>query len=207
MSCKRKLGQNDNGTKNCLVLQKVMTVRGRKNCPILEPFVDRLLPASYPLLYFCRCRVCLNNTRTLCIDWGGALVAPICLTPLSWLQSRDQCIVKNHIIVPHTWGVWPNPPANVSRPDAQSHLVTQTTLFKFITPKTLHITHRNTKVGTIHRKETVVSYVTPLPVLEFNLGPRRWVGNMKANTQQTKTAYHSLIQRKKWPDEWPQMLA
>ncbi len=83
---KRKLGENNNSTKNCLVLQQVMTVHSRQNGPNFKPLVDSLLPAPNPLLYFRGVWVGLHDTRAFHVGWGGALIAPIRLTPLARLQ-------------------------------------------------------------------------------------------------------------------------
>jgi hypothetical protein len=48
---KRKLGENDNSTKNYLVLQQVVTVHGQQNGPLFEALVHSLLLALKPLLY------------------------------------------------------------------------------------------------------------------------------------------------------------
>ncbi len=57
--------------------------------------VDGLLPTPYPLLYFRSVRVCLQNTWAFDVGWGGALIAPIHLTPLPRLQHLYQRVPEN----------------------------------------------------------------------------------------------------------------
>ena len=72
MFCKRKLSKDNNCTKNCLVLNQLVAIRGRQNRPIFEPFVKGLLTVPNPLLHLCLLRICLNNSRAFCIHRSTA---------------------------------------------------------------------------------------------------------------------------------------
>jgi|688.fasta_scaffold414501_2 hypothetical protein len=146
-----------------------MTVRGRQNRPIFEPLIHRLLPAPNPLLYFSDVRVGPTYTRTFDVGWGGALVAPIRLAPLSRLQHQRQRIPEDCQVVPNSRSVRPAPPADIPRQYTQPHLIPQPALFEFITPKGLAISHRNPKVGSVHRQQTIPANISHLPVFKLNL--------------------------------------
>ncbi len=82
----RKLGETNKSTKNYLVLQQVVVVHGRQNGPIFEALVHSLLLAPNLLLYLSGVWVSFHNTGAFYVGWGRALVAPIHLIPLPWLQ-------------------------------------------------------------------------------------------------------------------------
>ena len=54
------LGKNYYGTKNRLVIKQLLAIRDSKNGPILETFVDSLLPVPHPLLDCCPDRIFIN---------------------------------------------------------------------------------------------------------------------------------------------------
>ena len=166
---KRKLGENYNSTKNCLVLQKIMTVRGRQNCPIFKPLIHRLLPAPNPMLYFRSVRVGSTYTRAFDVGWGRALIAPICLAPLSRLQHHCQRIPEDCQVIPNSWSVRSAPPADIPRQYTQPHLVPQPALFELVAPKKLAISHCNPKVSSVDRQQTILPNISHLPVFKLNL--------------------------------------
>jgi len=142
--------ENNNSTKNCLVFQQVMTVGCRQNCPILEPLIDGFLLTPYPLLYFGGVWICLQNTWAFDVGRGGALVAPIRLTPLSRLQHRHQRVPENCQVIPIPRGIRPTTPANISCQDAQPHLITKTTLLELVGPKRLRVAHHDPEIGSVN---------------------------------------------------------
>jgi hypothetical protein len=93
----------------------------------------------------------------------------------------------------------PTPPANVSCFDAQTSLVSKTTLLKFVGIKTLAPAHCNKKISAINGKQTVISNDAFLPVFKSNLSPdqrkvsaalHRKIGK---NNYTTITTYHNVI--------------
>jgi hypothetical protein len=108
---------------------------------------------------------------------------------------------ENGQVVPLPWGIRPTPPANVSRQDAQTHLVPKTTLLKLVTPKWFGITHFDPEVGSVDRQQAVVSDVSHLPVIKLNLNKQLkdmsvLTKGQKSNNQ-TKNAHHCFVQLKK----------
>ena len=135
------------------------------------------------------------------MGWGGALIAPIRLAPLSRLQHHLETVPENGQVIPLPWGIRPTPPANISRLDAQPHLIPQPTLFKFVAPKRLRIAHCDPEVGSVDRKQAVVSDVSHLPVIKLNLMSSTKTcqfnersESMKSNNQ-TNNAHHSPLFR------------
>ncbi len=105
VGCKRILDENDNSTKDWLVLQQVVIVHAQQNGPVFEVLLHSLLPAPILLLYLSGVWVSLHNTRKFYVGLGGALVAPIHLIPLPRLQHQHQQIPENCKVIPHSWGI------------------------------------------------------------------------------------------------------
>jgi len=83
------------------------------------------------------------------VGWGGALVAPIRLTTLPRLQHRHQRVPENCQVSPIPRGIRPTPPANISRQDAQPHLIMKTTLLELVAKKRLQVAHRDPEIGSV----------------------------------------------------------
>ena len=113
---------------------------------------------------------------------------------------RHQSIFEDRTVVLYTRCIRPAPPAKVSRFDAQSNLVTNATLFELVKPEFLIMTHCQAKIGTINQKQTVVSNVTFLPVVKYNLseGAKKCLQPPLSNQQQQQqvfnhSTYHCVI--------------
>ena len=146
-----------------------MTVCTAQNSPILEPLIYGLLAASYPLLYSSSSRIRLHTARAFHVGWGGALVPPIRLAPLPWLQHINQTIPEDSHVIPFSGRVWPTPPADAPSLDAEPYLVPQPALLEFVAPEGLRIALRNPKVSPIDRQQTILPDITHQSVLKLDL--------------------------------------
>lgn len=147
-----KLSEANNSTKHCLVLKDVVTVGGVQYPPILKPFVDSFLSASYPRRHSLYIIIWIfqKATRAFYFSWGTPNITPICLAPLRKLQIFRQCILKNHSVVPNPRLVRPMPPANIPRFDAHTHLVAVSTPLELVGIVGLLIAHREAEVCPVH---------------------------------------------------------
>ena len=102
------------------------------------------------------CPKIVRRLRYCDVGWGGALIAPICLALLSWLQHHCQRIPKDCQVIPNSWSwsVRSSPPADIPCQYKQPHLVPQPALFELVAPKKLTTSHCNPKVGSVDRQQT-----------------------------------------------------
>jgi hypothetical protein len=141
-----------------------------KDAPHFESLVARLVPRSNLGAHF-DCHIGLEVGRSLDKLREITVVSPVRLDSLIAYELVDKIFAENFDVGPRTRLKWPVSPHDVTGPDANSNLLSNTRSLELVAIVGVRkgVWLQDGKIGAVDRHEAVIANVVNEPIFPYNL--------------------------------------